>query len=53
VAAAEALITPALFSQPPPLPDGRRGRKTKTMILFKPPLSRRMGGRLGERGLGE
>jgi hypothetical protein len=23
-----ALITPALFSQPPSLPDGRRGRNT-------------------------
>jgi len=42
VHAAEALTSPALLSQPPSRP-----------LSFKPPLSRRMGGRLGERGLGE
>ena len=55
-----ALITPALFSPPPPLPDGRRGRKAKKeektaifliSVFFLPSLpSGRGGGR--ERGAG-
>jgi hypothetical protein len=45
------LITPALFSQPPPRPPGEEGDIKR---VFLSPLSLGgMGGRLGERGLGE
>jgi hypothetical protein len=56
VAETLALITPALFSQPPPI---RREKREKFVgvclksAALKPFLSRRSGGRLGERGLGE
>src|SRR6185312_90884 len=57
VAGALGLITPALFSRPPPRPPGEEGvvclEKRKDAGFFKPPLSRPVGGRLGERGLGE
>jgi len=45
-----ALITPALFSPPPPLPDGRRGRKAKP--LFLSPSLPSGGGEAGREGLG-
>jgi hypothetical protein len=52
VAGAFALITPALFSQPPPRPPGEEGEVCLSLFeescleesCLKPSLSRRMGG---------
>src|SRR3954447_9246708 len=47
-----ALITPALFSQPPPLPGGRRGRNIIKDGFLEPSLSCQGGRRAGREGLG-
>src|SRR5215207_10681848 len=59
IRAAGALITPALFSQPPPRPPGEEGERQSPFSVcllrncfFIPLLSRRLGGRLGEKGVG-
>src|SRR5215218_4735970 len=49
-----ALITPALFSQPPPHPPGEEGEVCRRELEASsfPFSPRREGGRLGEKGVG-
>jgi len=51
VAAPSALITPALFSQPPSQPPGEEGDCFK--LVFKTPSLPAVGSAVGERGKGE
>jgi hypothetical protein len=53
MAGALALITPALFSHPSTHPTGEKREKLAEECLESPLSPRRVGGGMGERGLGE